>query len=81
MAVLIGPGMIDRTVIEEAVVSNPGARYFQTFTVRVDVWVHPNADLDTADLADRVQSEICNAADEAAKRLSCPDEGVEVVVR
>jgi hypothetical protein len=61
--------------------SNPGARYFQQVVVKADIWVHPNADVDTTGLADRVQLEICNAADQVAKELSAPDEGIEVVVR
>lgn len=61
--------------------SNPGPRYFSQVTMKIDIWVHPNAGVDTTDLAERVESEIYNCADETAKRLSAPDEGIEVVVR
>jgi hypothetical protein len=67
---------------QEAAMSSAEPRYFQTFSVKVDIWLHPNNEFTSqADLVDRVTTEILNAADATAKELSCPDEGIEVVVR
>lgn len=61
--------------------SSAEPRYFQQFKITVDIWIHPNATAAQGDIVDRVQAEICNAADSVAKELSAPDEGIEVVVR
>jgi hypothetical protein len=67
---------------QEAAMSSAEPRYFQTLTIKVDIWLHPNNEvISQGDLVDRVTTEICNAADAAAKELSAPDEGIEVVVR
>lgn len=56
-------------------------RYFTQIKIVVDIWIHPNSDAVHGDIVDRVQTQICNAADSAAKELSAPEEGIEVVVR
>lgn len=62
--------------------SNPGTKLFQTFDIKVDVWVDPEKT--TASLwavADNVQVALRNACDSEAKEIEAPDLGIEVCVR
>lgn len=62
--------------------SNPGTKLFQTFAIKVDVWVDPEkTDASLWAVADNVQTSLRNACDSEAKEMECPDQGIEVCVR